>query len=93
MFKRFKLKSPVEKCIFSSLSILSSSGVTKLSLKLLDFIPECLCRQSQNMFLLFGKIISMREDSKLLDLLTWGSDRNFKFRLLQIKKTVPPWEL
>lgn len=67
--------------------------MTKLSLKLLDFIPECLCRQPQNMFLLFGKIISMKEDSKLPGSLTMRSDRSLKFILLELQKAAPPWKL
>ena len=48
---------------------------------------------TSNIFTLFGKIISMKEDSKLPGSLTMRSDRSLKFILLELQKAAPPWKL
>ena len=43
--------------------------------------------------ILFGKVISFKEDSKIPSSLIWRSDGNLKIRLFEIQKTFPSRKL
>ena len=50
-------------------------------------------KATTNIFTLFGKIFSMKEDSKLSGPLTMMSDSSLKFILLELQKAAPQWKL
>ena len=93
LFKRFILKSPVNIHVFSSFCIFVSSGIKYWLLKRLIFIFGCLQMKSQIMFLLFGKINSIKVDSNLRSSLIRRFRLCLKVKLSERKKPIPSWEL